>query len=205
MVISFISWVNNMAQYSKFQKSAHIACQWNCEFIPIYEAKSMAEAYNIGTKQATWDIIVYVHQDIIIRDTKFQEILEWIFVSWNNIWFAWPVGNTILTSKAWWNTVSSHQWAWQILQWEKKFESFENQNCIAWNLDWCMLCTDKKFIFPEQLPLIHFIDAWMCREAINKGYNNHCFQSYIQHLSQWTIDNSYYNNMYIYQKHFNLI
>lgn len=203
MKISFISWVNSEEQYYNFKQSA---CHFiDVEFIKIWqEAKRMSQAYNIGTKRATGDILVYVHQDIIIRDTKFQEILDQIFVPWNNIWFAWPVGNTHLTNKAWWD-IDSHLWAWQIMQWENKFEQFVYQNCIAWNLDWCMLCTDKRFIFPEQLPWIHFLDAWMCRDAINKWYNNYCFQSYIQHLSQWTIDDSYCSNMNIYQKHFNLI
>lgn len=203
MKLSFITWVSNKEQYWNFMKSAK---NFSAEFIAIWqEAKSLSQAYNAWTKQADWDIIVYVHQDIVIRDTKFQEILEWIFVPWNNIWFAWPVGNTVLSDKAWWD-VPKDKWAGQIIQWpNEKFEKFDNQNCPAANLDWCMLCTDKRFTFPEELTWIHFLDAWMCREPLFKLRYNYCFQSYIQHLSQWKIDDSYYENMKIYQKHFNLI
>jgi len=203
MKLSFISWVNNPEQYDKFKKSVQY---FNHELITIgQECKSLAQAYNKGTRQANWDIFVYVHQDIRIIDLDFQKKLEDIFKYWNNIWFAWPVWNISISNKAWWNTDNVQQWAGQILQWESKFERFTNQNCAAWNLDGCLLCTDKRFLFPEELPWIHFVDAWMCRMAIEKWFQNYCFETFVQHMSQWKIDEQFHKNMEIYQKHFNLI
>lgn len=215
MIVSIITWVNNPDQYKKMMNSFWSAFRiCNFEFIKIWkEAKSMAEAYAMWQKIATWDILIYCHQDIEIRDLNFE---DWMYKFYEDthqhMWFAGIIWSTVMTNWNWWDTTYDN-YKWFIIQGNYKntgkdhLESIWYYEWPAWILDACLLVTRKNdWNWPVwELPWIHFLDSWMCHESQNMWLYNYIFPSLVYHASQWTIDESYYENKKIFQKHFDLI
>jgi glycosyltransferase involved in cell wall biosynthesis len=186
--ISIISWVNNNQQYLEMKNSI----KFPCEFIEIgQECKSMAEAYNKGTNLASGNILLYCHQDIRFIDEDFlNKIIE--VVNRPNSGICSTNGNNQWSDGAWWDSPQS-SWIGD-----------KHYNGPACQLDGQFFVTDKKFIFPEELSGIHFLDNWICKEAERLGYTNYGFDATIKHLSQGKMDASYFANKEIYQKFWKL-
>jgi hypothetical protein len=185
-MISFITWTRSPSLYKGFFDSVK---DFDCELIKIgQDFKSMASAYNEGTRQATGDILCYVHEDVRIVDSRFPKIVETALED-PLAGFAGPIGSTGYSPKFWWD--APHEtWQGWVLNRDRNDATKEvidlgrPYDGPASNLDGLMLCTKRKFKFPEEeLPGIHFLDAWMCREAEAQGYVNRIFSAAIQHIS----------------------
>lgn len=198
-LISFISWVNNEELYKGFLDSAKY---FNAEFIKIgTEAKSMAEAYNLGTQKAKGDILVYVHQDVRIRDTNFQDKLEYLFNKDKQVGFVGVIGNVQKNDGSWWTVGPAFSRGW-VLQGNNPL-FFNAYDGIASQLDGLLMATDKRWKFPEELQEVHFIDLWMCALAEQSGLHNYIINSVVQHLSGGEVSSECYRkNWEIYKKKF---
>lgn len=193
-MISFITWVNNEDQYQNFKDSV----KFPCEFIKVgQEAKSLAQAYNIGTHKATGDTLVYCHQDILILDPLFPEQVEKALED-PLTGFVGPIGNIKLSNRFWWDVGKEYSKGevfvhdtrsgipdkqLQNLK-EGKLLSFGKYDGPARQLDALLMATKHKFVFPEELIGIHMVDLWMCRLAESQGYTNRIFSTKIKHLSE---------------------
>ncbi len=203
-MLSFITWTNKPEVYQGMLESCK-RFNFDAEYIPIYEQGiSMARAYNIGTREAKGDILVYIHQDTRIHDPKFEEKMNQLFQN-PNIGFAGPIGNIEITNGSWWTVGPQacrgrvHQGAYGNIL------SFGEYDGPARQLDALMMCTAKRFIFPEELPGIHFLDLWMCNEAFQQGLINWIFDSEIEHISGGeTTSQSYHDNWKLYREHFQI-
>jgi GT2 family glycosyltransferase len=206
-MISLISWVNRKEQYNKLIYSIadnafgdDQSGKWYAENgrtvykniyeEPLYELidigqefDSMANAYNEGTRVATGDIFVYVHQDVLIHDKQFYEKVITLFKEHPNTGFAGPIGNIVPTDHSWWTVGPRHCRGWVRQGVYDNILSFGNYTGPARQLDGLMLITNKRFVFPEQLPGIHFLDMWMCREAEKQGYQNMILDIDVLHKS----------------------
>jgi hypothetical protein len=189
-MISFISWVNNEEVYKGLVCSA--VCE-GVEFVKVgQEADSLAKAYNIGTSQAKGDVLVYVHQDVRIEGAQlFKTTIEKALED-KAIGFAGPIGNIDVNVGSWW-TVGPGLCRGYVRQFTNIL-SFGEYNGRARQLDGLMLCTKKRFKFPEELPKLHFLDLWMCMLAEECGFYNWIFSGVvIQHLSGGERDSDHYN------------
>lgn len=183
-MISYITWVSNKEQYDVFKKSLDVCGDIQREFIEVgQEVNSMAKAYNKGSKLATGNIFVYCHQDVRIKDKDFEIKLEHIFKEFPDTGFVGPIGNVKINIGSWWTVGPSFCRGRVIQGGGNNFLSFGEYNGHANQLDGLMMCTDKNFTFPEELPGIHFLDLWMCRVAELSGYKNRIFNTVVQHLS----------------------
>jgi hypothetical protein len=207
-MIHFITWVNDESYYSGLLDSlAPLQNSYPINIVKVgQEAKSMAQAYNIGTQKSGFqygDILVYCHQDVRILDTLFIPRLIQATRYDNQVGFVGPVGNLSTNDASWW-TVGIGQCRGGILQGNNPlwFGSYDGP---ARQLDGLLLATNKLFTFPEELPGIHFLDLWMCREAEKQGYQNRIFWTIVQHLSGGECSSqSYRDNLLQYRKHWNL-
>lgn len=204
-MISFISWVNNKELYQDFKESVK---SFDCEFVEIgQEAKSISEAYNLGTGKAKGEILVYIHQDIRIIDVNFEKKLIEVLKD-EKIGFAGVIGNLIINEGSWWTAgwEDLRGRVWQIDPSGKNkpfLLNFGDYTGKARQVDGLMLCTKKRFEFPEELPGIHFFDMWMCLLAEHKGYYNYIFNGLVEHLSWGDVKSeSYFKNLKIYQDKF---
>ena len=189
-MISFISWVNNEEQYRGLVESA--TCE-DVEFVKIgQEVDSLAKAYNLGTSRARGDILVYVHQDVRIEGALlFKTIIEKT-LSDDKIGLAGPIGSISVNNGSWW-TVGPDLCRGYVRQF-CNILSFGEYDGKARQLDGLMLCTKKRFTFPEELPKLHFLDLWMCMLAEEQGLYNWIFSGVvIQHLSGGERDSDHYN------------
>lgn len=188
-MISIITWVNNNKEYKRFCDSIY----FDSEFIAVYKAESMSDAYTIGQAKASCEIKIYCHQDIEIKDKFLDKKLIEIFEN-KEIGFVGVIGNTKMNQSSWWLSERGNL-VGHITQEDKKGIKksqkllFSKGNCEAVHLDGLFLATNKKWIFPLELPHIHFFDLWMCNESINKGYKNWIVDTDITHYS-WGEDTS---------------
>lgn len=205
-MLSIISWVSNDIQYQGLLDS----CRQNgikAEFIKVgQEAKSMAEAYTIGTEKAKGDIFVYAHQDVRIHDPEFANKLEILFLAHPEVGFAGPIGSIQMSGRSWWE-VGPGCCRGRVIQGEDNnwlsFNGGNNYNGPCRQLDGLMLVTNKRWLFPLNLPGIHFFDLWMCRIAELEGRTNWIFDSAIQHISGGENTSQSFNDNYeLYKKIF---
>lgn len=198
-MISIVTWVNKPEQYEQMRKSV----RFTAEFIEVgQECKSMAEAYNKGTNEANGEWIIYCHQDVIFHDSNLDRTFDIISLTMPEAGIVGVVGSVGKSMGPWWEAPQD-TWAGKLIQGEK-LQVMRDYSGPAENLDGMFLATNKRFVFPEELPGIHFVDMWMCREAEKQGYTNIIISSMIQHLSQGTMDAQYYENLRTYQKKWGL-
>ena len=195
-MISVITWVNNEKLYAELRDS----CKFEAEFIKVgQEARSLAEAYNIGTAKATGDILIYCHQDIKILDPNFDKTIE-IATADLKTGFVGPIGNIALSEDSWWNagpmncrgkvlvpgvcqTTGNLDSKHLSSDFDGKWLTFGEYDGPARQLDGLLLATKQRFVFPEQLPGIHFLDVWVCKAAEQQGFTNRIFSTKIYHSS----------------------
>lgn len=190
MTLSIITWTNNPEQYAQMKASV----TFPAEFIAVgSEARSMAEAYTLGTARASHPWKIYCHQDVRFFCPDLPEQLAGLPT---DVGLAGVAGSAETTSMSWWHT-RRESWRGGVIQGAAP-EAFGPCG-PANNLDGLLLATDKPLAFPA-LPGLHFIDQWMCREAEAQGWRNWVIPATVQHLSQGTLDAAYYANMLRYQR-----
>jgi len=186
--ISFITWVNDPVTYERFKKSVS---GFQCEFIAVgQEYRSMASAYNAGTDSATGDILVYVHQDVEILDPDFCSKLDKT-LSDESIGFVGAIGSVAGDDRGLWFEMPLNVRRGHVVE-ADRVVSCGVYNGEARLLDGFFMATKKKFNFPEALPHIHFLDAWMCKEAMHQGYRNWIADIELKHWSSGNIGDIYY-------------
>ena len=185
--LSFISWVNDDATYQGLLDSLPPGSQ----AIKVgQEFNSLSKAYNHGTSLATGDILIYCHQDVIIRDTNFARIVSAALQS-ERAGFAGPIGNIAPSPYTWWDIPANNRgWLLQDIDGCDVMQYFGAYDGPASQLDGLMMCTRKRFTFPEELPGIHAVDLWMCALAESLGYQNRIFSACVKHLSWGEQDRS---------------
>lgn len=180
-LFSVITWVNNKGQYAEMVKSF---AGVDCEFVPVgQDCKSMAEAYNQGTELAQGKYLVYCHQDAKLMDPQFTEKVENLFRERPNTGFAGLVGATTNSQRSVWCHEPRSSYRGRVYQTDRWIR-FGASDCAARILDGFFLVTDKRIEFPELLPHIHFLDAWICRAAEAEGFVNWVIDIDAYHLSK---------------------
>lgn len=203
-MISFISWVNDQAQYEGFKASA--PGDGN-EFIQVgQEVRSMASAYNEGMRRASGDILVFVHQDVRILDPDFRSAVTNACMSYGS-GFVGVIGSTEIGKPSWWDTPpESH--VGMVVQGQEighanyRLNMFRRNDCVCRQLDGLLLATRRRdFVWPEWLPGIHFVDLAACRMMEEAGYENRVFRTLLQHLSQGEVSSeSFAYNRRLYEQ-----
>jgi hypothetical protein len=196
-MISVISWVNKPDVYQGLVESLP-----DCELIPIgQECDSLAKAYNEGTRQAKGDVLLYIHQDCRIRDSRFTELLHKALED-PKTGFCGPIGSSAVSDRSWWDTARINLHGW-LLQGEKDLTYFDIYDGPARQIDGYFMATKHRFHWPEEFPGIHFTDLAMCRLAEEQGFQNRIFSVVTQHLSQGeSTSQSYLDNYEIYKRRF---
>lgn len=181
-LVSFITWVNDEVQYRSFLKSSH---NIKAEYIKLgQEYDSLSKAYNAGTDVAKGKYLAYVHQDVEILDTFFEAKVAKVFESRDDIGFVGVIGSvTKDNTKSLWFHEGAHRCRGLAIQ-----NRYEAVNVCVYNgpaclIDGLLMIADKKFNFPESLPHIHFVDAWICNVASEAGYQNWITDILVNHNS----------------------
>lgn len=181
-LISFITWVNNEVQYRSFLKSSH---NIKAEYIKLgQEYISLSKAYNAGTDIATGKYLAYVHQDVEILDTLFEAKITKVFESRSDIGFVGVIGSiTRDNAKSLWFHEGAHLCRGLAIQNRYEAVNLSIYNGPACLIDGLLMITDKRFNFPESLPHIHFVDAWMCNVASAADCQNWIVDILVNHNS----------------------
>jgi GT2 family glycosyltransferase len=198
-LISFITWVNDEIKYRSFLKSSHNV---KAEYIRLgQECESLSQAYNVGTELANGKYFAYVHQDVEILDSFFEQKIKQLFESRKDLGFVGVIGSlSNNNAKSLWFHEGYHSCRGFAIQ--NKFQAINNTiyNGPAKLIDGLLMITDKKFNFPESLPLVHFLDAWMCNLASDLGLQNWITDILVNHNSSGeTQSESFKNNLTRYR------
>jgi GT2 family glycosyltransferase len=192
-LLSFITWVNDEVHYRNLLKSSH---NLKVEYIRLgQEFSSMSQAYNAGTEMANGTYLVYVHQDVEILDTMFESKLAQVFDSRSDLGFVGVIGS-LTNDKA--KSVWFHEGA-PLCRGLAVQNRYEAVNLSIYNgeaslIDGLMMISDKKFNFPESLPHVHFLDAWMCNVAKAAGYRNWITDILVNHNSGGETQSDFFKN-----------
>lgn len=179
-LFSVISWVNNQNLYQDMIKSFENV---DCEFIELgQEYDSMAQAYNAGTEKATGKYLVYCHQDARLIDPEFTAKVTKAFTVHPNIGLMGVAGTINNKQRNVWFKESANSYLGGIKEHED-WICFGQTDCMARTIDAVFMVTDKRLMFPEILPGIHLLDAWMCRQTEGMGYYNWVCDIKVHHLS----------------------
>lgn len=192
-LFSFITWVNNETHYRDLLKSSH---DLKVEYIRLgQEYDSMSKAYNRGTEIATGKYLVYIHQDVEILDTMFEQKAIKLFQRHNDLGFVGVIGSlTNDVAKSIWFHEGAHNCRGLALQNKYEAVNLSIYNGPAKLIDGLLMMTDKKFNFPESLPHVHFVDAWMCNVALADGYQNWITDILVNHNSAGETQSEFFKN-----------
>lgn len=191
-LFSFISWVNNETHYRTLLKSSHTI---KAEYIRIgQEVDSLSKAYNLGTERASGKYLVYVHQDVEILDNQFEQKLHRVFQR-EDLGFVGVIGSlTRDNTKSVWFQEGAHNCRGIAIQNRYEAVNLGVYNGEAALIDGLMMITDKRFNFPESLPHVHFLDAWMCNVAAGDGYKNWITDIWVNHNSGGETHSDFFKN-----------
>ncbi|MBS1722742.1 MAG: glycosyltransferase family 2 protein [Armatimonadetes bacterium] len=194
---SIVTWVNRPELYHDMVESfAHL----DCEFITIgAECGSMAQAYNAGTDRAQGRYLVYCHQDARLLDAEFESKVEALFSRDDKLGLVGVAGADSNRQKSLWFAEGADSYRGKVFE-DGHWVTFGDSDCEARTIDGFFMVTDKKFSFPEILPGVHFLDAWMCRQAEDAGLRNWVIDIDMAHLSKGeTASRDYRNNLELYR------
>lgn len=192
-LLSFITWVSDEVHYRNLLRSSH---NLKVEYIRLgQEFKAMSQAYNAGTELAHGDYLIYVHQDVEILDTMFDSKLAQVFDQRPDLGFVGVIGS-LTNDRA--KSVWFHEGA-QLCRGMAIQNRYEAVNLSIYNgeaslIDGLIMITDKKFNFPESLPHVHFVDAWMCNVAKAAGYRNWITDILVNHNSGGETQSDFFKN-----------
>ena len=179
-LFSVISWVNNQELYQDMVKSFdHV----DCEFLEMgQEYESMAQAYNAGTEKARGKYLVYCHQDARLIDPDFTSKIVRTLTMHPNIGLLGVAGTINNNQRSVWFQEAASAYLGGIQE-HGEWLRFGQTDCMARTIDAVFMVTDKCLMFPEMLPGIHMLDAWMCRQTEDLGYYNWVCDVKVHHLS----------------------
>jgi hypothetical protein len=207
-MISFITWTNNPKEYFAFKKSVEENVYERVEFIAIANtmAKSLSEAYHIGQARAIGDLLVYCHQDIIIRDTRFSRLLH-KSCEQPKCGFVGVIGGLHRAVGSWWEQ-NRNNLRGRVLQSDKTGKrdpvvlDFGKYNGPASQMDGLFLATPRKDWDFYDIKGIHFVDMLMCYQALERGFQNYIADIYLEHTSWGEKEsNEYKENFGLYRSH----
>jgi glycosyltransferase involved in cell wall biosynthesis len=179
-LFSVISWVNNQKLYREMMESFDGV---DCEFIELgQEYESMAQAYNAGTEKAKGKYFVYCHQDARLIDPEFTSKVIKTFALHPDIGIMGVAGTINNNQRSVWFKESANSYLGGIKE-HGDWICFGQTDCMARTIDAVFMVTDKRLMFPEILPGIHLLDAWVCRQTEDLGYYNWVCDIKVQHLS----------------------
>lgn len=179
-LFSVISWVNNQELYQEMVASFDGV---DCEFIELgQEYQSMSQAYNAGTERASGKYLVYCHQDARLIDPDFTTKVIRTFAMHPEIGLMGIAGTINNNQRGVWFNESANSFLGGVKE-HGEWLCFGQTDCMARTIDAVFMVTDKRLMFPEILPGIHLLDAWMCRQTEDMGYYNWVCDIKIHHLS----------------------
>lgn len=179
-LFSVISWVNNQKLYREMVASFESI---DCEFIELgQEYESMAQAYNAGTEKAKGKYLVYCHQDARLIDPDFTAKVTRTFALHPEIGLMGVAGTINNNQRSVWFKESANSYLGGIKE-HGDWLCFGQTDCMARTIDAVFMVTNKRLMFPEILPGIHLLDAWMCRQTEDLGYYNWVSDIKVHHLS----------------------
>lgn len=176
--ICFISCVTNERQYTEsllYIDQLYIPESFEIEKIPIKEAHSMAQGYNIAMKQSDAKYKVYLHQDVFIINKNFIFDILTIFNQNSTIGLLGVCGAKKLPRNGiWWESnerfgsvFDSHTNTMALLQFQEIDSDFETVEA----LDGLILITQHDSPWREDLfDGFHFYDISQCMEYARAGY-----------------------------------
>lgn len=186
--ISFVCCVNNLKQYSNFVVGSLFKnnTKRNYETIPILNfgnKYSAARALNIGLKKARSDIVVFLHQDVMLFDGWIDMLFERIseIEKKDKRWGV--IGTAGISVKddtigLVYNMKGSVQW-----QSTRKVRIWPIQTVD----EHCMIIKKSHGLrFDESFDGFHFYGPSICMEALNRGMNNYGILCPLVHDSKST-------------------
>ena len=209
--IFIITWVNDEEAYEGLIKSCTFPAEFikvGQEATSMAKAYIIGTvtALDRGFERCFDNVLVYCHQDVRILDPDFPEQVTRA-TDHPGTGFVGPIGNIRLSDMSWWDVgpascrgevrvpdnvqainaknPQDKNPSWPHLQTREdgKWLSFGVYTGQARQLDGLLMATRHQFTFPNELPGIHFLDAWMCREAERQGFTNRIFETKIEHIS----------------------
>ena len=138
---------------------------------------------------------MYVHQDVEILDSFFEQKIINVLKNRNDIGFIGVIGSlTNHHAKSVWFYEGAYNCRGFAIQKRYEAVNISVYNGPASLIDGLIMITDKKFNFPESLPHVHFVDAWMCNVANEHGYINWIADILVNHDSGGETQSEHFKN-----------
>jgi len=193
-----------------------IGCNHELIIIDNSENKlSIFEAYNIGIKRSKGNLLCFLHDDILIHTKGWGDIVNQIFIENDNIGLL-GVAGTKYKSKmpsGWWNCPNKYKNI-NIIQHlnnkkEKWYYGFEDSNLstvVAIDGVFMVLRRKNELNFNKKIKGYHNYDLNISLENYIKGYKTVVTnQILLEHFSNGTINESWYNSTYLIHEMYNKI
>lgn len=126
--MDFIICVNDEYWYSeckKYIQELRIPDGMNIHIIPVWNAQSMCQGYNIGMKQGNAKYKVYLHQDTFIINLDFITDVLHIFEDNSNIGIIGLIGADEIKSKKLHGVLGTMVLLWLVLDYLNSFFNLE--------------------------------------------------------------------------------
>jgi len=211
---TFISWVNDIEKYRKCAYRS--TCFENCKRVvvsnlekPDYldatwvlsDVDNIGAAYNLGKKYSNSPINTFIHQDAIIVDPNFPDIVYQKFSNDYSVRLIGHIGSTNPNAIPWWNRPEDCRG--QILQgFELAFWDKFNGECAV--VDPFCFTTDSEMKFSEDYFGPHFIEYDYCKRLRDSGYKIYMTDSLVCHLSGGKLDNAWQKSSEIFKSKYGI-
>jgi hypothetical protein len=191
--------VNSINNLSKHDRYVHIQ----------YSGDSIFQKYNLALEQLTineHDVIVFVHNDIEIRDDSFEKKLEMYFAIKRKIGIAGVIGTNVFTEgSGWWLTDRQIHTRGRIIQGfndgteHPMIEAGGIDDSQIVSVDGCTLflrgSIAKDFKFDEcTYNGYHFYDCDSCFTLMEQGWHVGIIDICVQHGSEGPLSKSWHDN-----------
>jgi hypothetical protein len=185
MKISIITAVNDMEAYEK-NVAASIDPD---ELITIEDADSAAQALNAGIEQASNDLCVLCHQDVIFppgwEQGMVKAVEELLFMGVCGVWgvtLGGDLAGNVIEPRGHWAT--------------------EGLPAKVQSVDELLMIVRKSsgLRFDEDLGGWHLYGADICLQAIEQGMTNYAIDAPVEHLSTGKLDEAFYLCQYDLKK-----
>ena len=176
---------------------------------------SICEAYNKGADLAKFDILCFLHEDVLFETNNWGKILMDHFAELNNVGIVGVAGSSYksLAPSGWWATPDKYlSYNFRQSYKHSKKETFLrtlNNDAVkeVISLDGVFLAVKKsvfeKYRFDNALPFFHGYDLDFSL-AISAGFQNYFIPDImLHHLSEGSIDDVWIENMFLLFKKWN--
>ena len=139
---------------------------------------NICKAYNDALKQAVEDIVIFVHQDVVLGDHFFHDLDTALEKLEDKNWGVLGVAGKI----------SATEKAGHITDRGKEWGTAEGLPCEVMTLDELLLVTRKNdFVFDEGLTSQHFFGTDICLQSIERGMKNYAIDAFCHH-NCWSLE-----------------